>query len=116
MIMRTEMLEARTEDSVTFAEARGLPKHRILRIARRNAMLPVVTDVGIMVTFAFGEQVLIEVVFSWPGMGRLMFGSVLQRDYSVAQAAFMLMAVLVVIVNFVVDLMYSWLDPRIRHA
>lgn len=116
MIMRTSMLEARTEDYVTYAEARGLPDHWILGIARRNAMLPVVTYVGIMVSFAFGGQILIEMVFSWPGMGRLMVDSVLQRDYPVAQAAFLLMAVMVVIVNLLVDLIYTLLDPRIRDA
>lgn len=116
MIMRTAMLEARTEDYVTYAEARGLPDHWLMRIARRNAMLPVATYVGIMVSFAFGGQILIEMVFSWPGMGRLMVDSVLQRDYPVAQAAFLLMAVMVVVVNLLVDLTYRLLDPRIRDA
>lgn len=114
MIMRTAMLEARTEDFVAYAQARGLDDRDVMRIARANAMLPVVTYVGIMVSFAFGGQVLLEVVFSWPGMGRLMVNSVLQRDYPVAQAAFLLMAVLVVSVNLAVDLAYAWLDPRIR--
>ncbi len=114
MIMRTAMLEARTEDFVAYAQARGLSDGDVMRIARANALLPVVTYVGIMVSFAFGGQVLLEVVFSWPGMGRLMVNSVLQRDYPVAQAAFLLMAVLVVTVNLAVDLAYAWLDPRIR--
>jgi len=114
MIMRTAMLEARTEDFVAYAQARGLSDGDVMRIARANAMLPVVTYVGIMVSFAFGGQVLLEVVFSWPGMGRLMVNSVLQRDYPVAQAAFLLMAVLVVGVNLAVDLAYARLDPRIR--
>ena len=116
MIMRTAMLEARTEDFVAYAQARGLSDGDVMRIARANAMLPVVTYIGIMVSFAFGGQVLLEVVFSWPGMGRLMVNSVLQRDYPVAQAAFLLMAVLVVAVNLAVDLAYVWLDPRIRDA
>ncbi len=116
MIMRTSMLEARTEDYISYAEARGLPDRRVRRIARRNAMLPVVTYVGIMVSFAFGGQILIEMVFSWPGMGRLMVESVTQRDYPVAQAAFLLMAAIVVVVNFLVDLLYALLDPRIRDA
>lgn len=114
MIMRTAMLEARTEDFVAYAQARGLPDRDVMRLARRNALLPVVTYIGIMVSFAFGGQVLLEVVFSWPGMGRLMVNSVLQRDYPVAQASFLLMAVLVVVVNFAVDLCYVLLDPRIR--
>lgn len=116
MIMRTAMLESRTEDYVTYAAARGLPEHWLLVMARRNAMLPVVTYVGIMVSFAFGGQILIEMVFSWPGMGRLMVDSVTQRDYPVAQAAFLLMAVMVVVINLLVDLTYPVLDPRIRDA
>ncbi|MCC7271559.1 MAG: ABC transporter permease [Alphaproteobacteria bacterium] len=114
MIMRTAMLEARTEDFVHYARARGLTEGDVMRLARRNAMLPVITYVGIMISFAFGGQVLLEVVFSWPGMGRLMVASVLQRDYPVAQAAFLLMAVMVVLVNLTVDLAYRFVDPRIR--
>jgi len=114
MIMRTAMLEARTEDFIAYAEARGLSEAEVMGIARRNALLPVVTYIGIMISFAFGGQVLIEVVFSWPGMGRLMVDSVLQRDYPVAQAAFLLMAAMVVAINLAVDLIYGFLDPRIR--
>jgi peptide/nickel transport system permease protein len=116
MIMRTAMLEARTEDFVAYAEARGLSDAEVMAIARHNALLPVVTYIGIMLSFAFGGQVLIEVVFSWPGMGRLMVNAVLQRDYPVAQAAFLLMAVMVVLINLAVDLAYGWLDPRIGHG
>ena len=68
-----------------------------------------------MVGFAFGGQVLLEVVFTWPGMGRLMVNRVTQRDYPVAQAAFFLMAAVVIMLNFAVDLVYGWLDPRIRY-
>jgi peptide/nickel transport system permease protein len=116
MIMRTAMLEARTEDFISYAEARGLPDKEVMRIARRNALLPVVTYVAIMVSFAFGGQVLLEMVFSWPGMGRLMVAAVTQRDYPVAQAAFLLMSIIVVLVNLGVDIVYGWLDPRIRNA
>lgn len=116
MIMRTAMLEARSEDYVAYATARGLSETQVMRLARRNALLPVITYVAIMVSFAFGGQVLLEIVFSWPGMGRLMVNAVTQRDYPVAQAAFLLMAVIVVVVNLGVDLIYRWLDPRIRDA
>lgn len=113
MIMRTAMLEVRGEDHMTFARARGLSERQLRRIARRNAFLPVLTYTAIMVGFAFGGQVLLEVVFTWPGMGRLMVNSVSQRDYPVAQATFFLMAMIVVALNFMVDLLYGWLDPRI---
>ena len=116
MIMRTAMIETRSQDFVAYARARGLPDRQVMRIARRNALLPVVTYIAIMVSFAFGGQVLLEVVFSWPGMGRLMVASVTQRDYPVAQAAFILMAVLVVVVNVATDVAYTYLDPRIADA
>jgi peptide/nickel transport system permease protein len=67
------------------------------------------------VSFAFGGQVLLEVVFSWPGMGRLMVNSVTQRDYPVAQAAFFFMAVVVIVLNLVLDMLYAVLDPRITY-
>jgi peptide/nickel transport system permease protein len=113
MITRTAMLEVRGEDYMQFARAQGLSSRLLRKIARRNAFLPVLTYVAIMVGFALGGQVLLEYVFSWPGMGRLMVSSVAQRDYPVAQATFFLMAAVVVILNFIVDLLYGWLDPRI---
>jgi peptide/nickel transport system permease protein len=115
MIMRTSMLEVAGDDFVTFARATGLPERRVRHLARRNAILPVLTYTAIMVSFAFGGQVLLEVVFSWPGMGRLMVSSVTQRDYPVAQAAFFFMAVVVIVLNLVIDMLYAVLDPRITY-
>ena len=115
MIQRTALIEVRHEDFMTLARARGLTERAQRRLARRNAILPVLTYSAIMVGFAFGGQVLLEVVFNWPGMGRLMVNSISQRDYPVAQATFFLMAAVVVGLNLVVDLDYGWLDPRIRH-
>ena len=113
LIMRTCMLEVLGEDYIVFARARGLPESTVRRIARRNALMPVVTYAAIMVGFAFGGQVLLEVVFAWPGMGRLMVDSVTQRDYPVAQAAFFLMAAAVILLNLLVDVAYLALDPRV---
>jgi peptide/nickel transport system permease protein len=115
MIMRTSLIEVRDEEFMVLARARGLTTRSLQRLARRSAILPVLTYSAIMVGFAFGGQVLLEVVFTWPGMGRLMVNSVTQRDYPVAQAAFFLMAAVVVVLNLIVDLLYGWLDPRIRH-
>jgi len=115
MIQRTALIEVRHEDFMTLARARGLTERAQRRLARRNAILPVLTYSAIMVGFAFGGQVLLEVVFNWPGMGRLMVNSVSQRDYPVAQASFFFMAAVVVALNLLVDLAYGWLDPRIRH-
>ena len=115
MIMRTSLIEVRDEEFMILARARGLSPRSFQRLARRSAFLPVLTYSAIMVGFAFGGQVLLEVVFTWPGMGRLMVNSVTQRDYPVAQAAFFLMAAVVIALNFAVDLIYGWLDPRIRY-
>jgi peptide/nickel transport system permease protein len=114
MIMRTSMIEVINEDYITFAHARGLSDTTVRRIARRNALMPVVTYSAVMVGFAFGGQVLLEVVFAWPGVGRLMVDSVIQRDYPVAQAAFFLMASAIIVLNFVVDFAYLLLDPRVK--
>jgi peptide/nickel transport system permease protein len=115
MIQRTALLGVRGEDFMILARARGLSDRAQRRLARRNAILPVLTYSAIMVGFAFGGQVLLEVVFNWPGIGRMMVDSITQRDYPVAQATFFLMAVAVVLMNLVVDLAYGWLDPRIRY-
>ena len=93
----------------------GLTERAQRRLARRNAFLPVLTYSAIMVGFAFGGQVLLEVVFTWPGMGRLMVNSVSQRDYPVAQATFFFMAAVVIALNLIIDLAYGWLDPRVRY-
>ncbi len=74
-----------------------------------------ITYSTVMVGFAFGGQVLLETVFSWPGIGRLMVESVTNHDYPVAQAAFFIMATIVITLNLVVDLLYGYLDPRITH-
>jgi peptide/nickel transport system permease protein len=115
MIQRTALLEVRGEDFMTLARARGLSEGAQRRLARRCAILPVLTYSAIMVGFAFGGQVLLEVVFNWPGIGRMMVEAITQRDYPVAQATFFLMAMVVVTLNLLVDLAYGWLDPRIRY-
>lgn len=115
LIMRTSMVEVTKEDFVTFGRARGMRDGSLKRLARRNALLPVVTYSAIMIGYAFGGQVLLETVFSWPGMGRLMVNAVNHRDYPLAQAAFFLMAFIVIILNFIVDILYVVLDPRVSH-
>lgn len=114
MIMRTSMIRERSEDYITYARAAGFSDGSLRRIARRTAILPVLTYAAIMVSFALGGQVLLEVVFSWPGMGRLMVESVSYRDYPVAQACFLMMAAIVIFLNLLVDIAYPFMDPRIR--
>jgi peptide/nickel transport system permease protein len=113
MISRTSMLELAGEEFLDFGRARGLPESEIREMALRNAIIPVLTYSTIMIGFAFGGQVIVEVVFSWPGIGRLMVESVSRHDYPVAQATFFVMAVVVIALNLVMDLVYGYLDPRI---
>lgn len=113
VISRTSILELIGEEFLEFAKARGLSDSKVRRIARRNAVIPVVTYSTILVGFAFGGQVLLEMVFTWPGVGRLMVSSVEVHDYPVAQAAFFVMATVVIVANLLVDLLYGYLDPRI---
>ena len=110
------MLELIGEEFLEFAKARGLSDSKVRKIAMRNAIIPVITYSTIMIGFAFGGQVLLEKVFSWPGLGRLMVNSVTRHDYPVAQAAFFIMAFVVITANLLVDLLYGYLDPRITYA
>lgn len=114
MIMRSSILEVRGEDFLEMARAKGLSGFQVMfKHGARNAILPVVTYAALLTGFAFSGQVLLEVVFSWPGMGREIVLAVDRLDYPVAQASFFLMAVLVILLNFLVDLLYGYLDPRI---
>jgi peptide/nickel transport system permease protein len=115
LVMRDSMLEVLGSDFVEFARAKGLSPARVLfRHAARNALLAVVTVSSLILGFAIGGQIVIETVFSWPGMGKAMVDAALQHDYPVAQAAFFLMAAVVIVLNLITDLSYSLLDPRIR--
>jgi len=115
LLMRNNLLEVLSEDYIKTARAKGLTGRRILfRHAARNAVLPVVTAFAIAIGFAVGGQVLIEQVYSWPGLGREMVQASLRSDYPLAQGAFMLLSLIVIIMNFFADLTYSYLDPRVR--
>ena len=83
--------------------------------ALKNALIPVVTVVGLQYGFLLGGAVVTETIFAWPGVGRLAMTSILQRDYPVVQGCVLLVAVLFVLINLAVDLLYAWLDPRIRY-
>ena len=114
-LMRAAMLEQAGMDYVTTARAKGLGERRItLRHVLRNAVLPVVTMAGIQVGSMLGGAVVVESVFAWPGMGLLAFQSLFARDYNLLLGIFFLSACLVVIVNLLVDLIYTVLDPRIQ--
>ncbi|MDP9397440.1 MAG: ABC transporter permease [Actinomycetota bacterium] len=114
LVARSALLGELREDYVLMAEAKGLPEHRVRRHAERNALLPVSTVVLIGLGTLVGGAAVVETVFSYPGLGRLIYESVLARDYPVLQGAFLLLAVGVIAANFLNDLLYPLLDPRVR--
>lgn len=114
--MRGAMLEVIDQDYVRTARAKGLSRARvILRHALRNALLPIVSLLGLYLPLLFGGAVVIEVVFSWPGMGRLLYNGILARDYPLVMAATALFGALVVAGNLLADLLYAAADPRVRY-
>ncbi|MBD3844470.1 ABC transporter permease [Bosea sp. SSUT16] len=114
LLMRSNMLEVMREEFVTMARMKGLPERTIiLRHAARNALLPLVTAFALGFGQSVGGNVVIESVFSWPGLGRMLVDAVASSDYPLAQGAFLAIATVLVVMNFVADLLYSWLDPRV---
>ena len=112
---RSSLLEVLNQDYIRTAHAKGLMGRVVLwRHAMKNAMLPIVTIIGLEVGYLLGGAFLTETVFSLPGVGRLMVDRILARDYPVVQGAVLVIAAVFVFVNLVVDLTYAWLDPRIR--
>lgn len=114
-LTRATVSEAATQDYVLTARAKGISAGRLIgRHMLRNAMLPLVTMIGMQVAGMIGGAVLIETIFAWPGIGRLAFEAVFQRDYNLLCGIVLCSAVLVVIVNLAVDLLYTVLDPRVK--
>ena len=115
LIMRSTVLDVLSEDYILTAKAKGLTTFQILKDhALRNAMLPIVTIVALNLGFTVAGAIQIETVFSWPGLGLTIFEAVGRRDFPVLQGAFLLLAVSVIAANFVADLLYTFLDPRVR--
>jgi len=115
MIMRSTAVEVLSEDYILTAKAKGLSTFRIMRDhALKNAMLPIVTMVALNLGYTVGGAIQVETVFSWPGIGQLMYKSVMLRDYPVLQGTFLLLAVSVILANLMADLLYSVMDPRVR--
>jgi dipeptide transport system permease protein len=112
---RSAMLEVLSEDYIRTARAKGLSPFRINGLhALRNAMIPVVTVIGLSVGTLLGGAILTETIFSWPGIGKWMVDSIFRRDYPVVQGGLLLIALMVMVVNLVVDLLYGLINPRIR--
>jgi peptide/nickel transport system permease protein len=115
-LTRSAMLETSTGEYVKFLRAKGLPEHLVIwKHALRNALVPVFAVLGIQLGHLVGGAVIIELVFNWPGVGRLMIEALLNSDLPLIQAGVMLIAASVVFVNLLVDLTYSLIDPRIRY-
>ncbi|MFS8533502.1 ABC transporter permease, partial [Sphaerobacter thermophilus] len=112
---RASMLEVLRQDYVRTARAKGLTNQLVyIRHGLKNALLPVITVIGVVATVLVGGTVVTETVFTMPGAGRLVVNSVLRRDYPVVQGAILMVAVAYVIINLIVDLIYVYIDPRVR--
>lgn len=116
LTMRNTMIDVLGEDYITTAKAKGFSDKYILRKhAMPNAMLPMVTIIAINLGFVIGGAVQIETVFSWPGLGNLMYDALSARDYPVLQGLFLLITVCVVVANYIADISYSYIDPRVKN-
>jgi ABC-type dipeptide/oligopeptide/nickel transport system permease component len=114
---RTAVLDVLGADHVRTARAKGLPERLVvLRHGLRNALIPVVTLIGLQIGFLLGGAVVTETVFSWPGVGRLAVGAILSSDFPMAQGTIIVLSVGFIVINLTVDLLYAALDPRIRQA
>jgi peptide/nickel transport system permease protein len=115
LLMRNTMLETLSEDYIDYCRAKGLSERRVMYVhACRNALLPVLTSAALAVGTAIGGQVVLEYVFGWPGLGREIVLAAQRSDYPVAQFGLLLLAGMVMILNFAADMLYGYLDPRVR--
>ena len=116
-LTRTAVLEVLGADFVRTARAKGLPERVVVvSHALRNALIPVVTLVGLQAAYLLGGAVVTETMFSWPGVGRLAVGAIVSSDFPVAQGAIMILAMAFLLINLVVDVLYVYLDPRVQKA
>ncbi|WP_045387087.1 ABC transporter permease subunit [Falsirhodobacter sp. alg1] len=114
---RSAMLEVLSEDYVRTARAKGMSAWRVVGVhALRNAMIPVITTIGLQIGVMMAGAILTETIFSWPGVGKWMIDSISRRDYPSVQGGLLLIAAVVMIVNLIVDLLYGIINPRIRHS
>jgi len=113
--VRAAVLDVRSSAFIRTARSKGLPSRTVLmRHLLRNALVPILTVAGIQLATILGGVIVVEVVFAWPGLGRLVYDAVAARDYPLVQGAVLLMAVLFLLINLIVDVLYAIVDPRIR--
>ncbi len=116
LLMRSSMLTVLREDYIITARAKGVSEKVIRdKHAAKNAALPVITSVGLNLAFSINGGALTEQIFTWPGIGRELIFAVSNNDYPLAQACFLLIALVVLVANLIVDLLYAWFDPRITY-
>jgi ABC-type dipeptide/oligopeptide/nickel transport system permease component len=114
-LTRASMLEVVQQDYVRTARAKGMGERRVIWVhALKNALLPVITVLGVNLGYLLGGAVIVETIFSWPGVGKYAIDSIFQRDYPVIQGFVLYMAVIFLVVNLLVDVTYRWLDPRLH--
>src|SRR5262249_19496503 len=115
-LTRSAMLEILSQDYIRTARAKGLVEQRVVfRHGLKNALIPIVTVVGVQAGYLLVGAVLTETVFAWPGVGLLMVQGILARDFPLVQGCVLVIALTFVLINLVVDLLYAWLDPRIQY-
>ena len=113
--LRSSMLEVIHQDYIRTARAKGLPNRKVLyKHALRNALIPLITLLALDLPYIFGGAIFVEIIFSWPGMGRLYYQAALQRDYPVLMAVLIIGATFIILSNLLADIVYAYLDPRIR--
>ena len=115
-ITRSQMIDVLNQDYVRTARAKGVAERAVVyKHALKNALIPIVTVIGIQFGFLMGGQVLVEVIFGWPGIGTLIVKAILNRDYTIVQGVSLIIAVFLILISLVVDIIYAFLNPKIRY-
>ena len=114
---RASMLEVLSKDYIRTARAVGISEKKILmKHALKNAIIPVVTIIGLQFGALLGGVIIVEIIFSWPGIGQLLIPAIMRRDYPLVQGCILFISVVYIFVNFIVDIIYAYIDPRIRYS
>tara|TARA_B100000886_G_scaffold74140_1_gene47864 strand:- start:73 stop:471 length:399 start_codon:yes stop_codon:yes gene_type:complete len=115
-VVRGSMITALSSDFVKTARAKGVKEKKVIfKHALRNGLLPVITVAGDQAAAIANGAVIVETIFGWPGIGKLMIDSIMQRDFAVVQASILITAIVILSINIIIDIAYAILDPRIRH-
>jgi peptide/nickel transport system permease protein len=115
-VVRGSMITALSSDFIKTARAKGVKERAVIfKHALRNGLLPVITVAGDQAAAIANGAVIVETIFGWPGIGKLMIDSILQRDFAVVQASILITAIVILSINIIIDIAYAILDPRIRH-